>query len=132
MKFPKCLLVVLCASLMAACSSGAKKNQIIPESDVTVKEVMQRTSGGGAGQVSARGVLVRPASEAELLQVNHVVNHVGHASYRLLPNPTLHIYFAPQIESKGGMPKPAWMSEFKMYDRDHYALPGELSLSGAN
>ena len=42
-----------------------------------------------------------------------------------LPNPTLLMYVFPHL-SRDGAPVPGYSTAFPLYDRDHYALPGEL------
>lgn len=42
-----------------------------------------------------------------------------------LPNPDLYMYVRPHAVGKSGVPIPAYVTRFKLYERDHYALPGE-------
>jgi hypothetical protein len=39
-----------------------------------------------------------------------------------LHNPTLYLYFPPKISGRDALPIPAWMTEFKMYDKDMLAI----------
>lgn len=43
--------------------------------------------------------------------------------FPLLPNPSLSLYVFPHL--KDGAPVPGYVTSFKLYDRDIYALPGE-------
>lgn len=52
-------------------------------------------------------------SEANVLQLR----------FPLLRNPSLSLYVFPHL--KDGTPVPGYITSFKLYDRDRYALPGE-------
>ena len=42
-----------------------------------------------------------------------------------LPNPDLYMYVRPHAVGRSGVPIPAYVTRFKLYERDHFALPGE-------
>lgn len=44
-----------------------------------------------------------------------------------LPNPTLIMYVTPHLSASGD-PVPGYSTAFPLYDRYHYALPGETQL----
>ncbi|WP_243830814.1 TIGR03751 family conjugal transfer lipoprotein [Thiosulfatimonas sediminis] len=44
--------------------------------------------------------------------------------FPMLPNPSLVMYVYPHI-SHSGVPVPGYATSFKLYETDHYALPGE-------
>ena len=46
--------------------------------------------------------------------------------FKTLPNPTLFMYTRPHVVGRDGIPVPGYTTQFKMYDRDHFALPGEV------
>lgn len=45
--------------------------------------------------------------------------------FPLLPNPGICMYVWPHLGG-GGFPVPGYTTCFKMYERDEYALPGEV------
>ncbi|EKO3611937.1 TIGR03751 family conjugal transfer lipoprotein [Vibrio metschnikovii] len=126
-----CVLIAVLA--LSGCSTTVKeKSSIIPESEYSMKDIYDHQGRPNSHQEARfhpeRNVMVRPATSEELSINAYGVNLVNERpEFRKLPNPTLYIYFAPKLTSDGRMPVPAWMSEFKMYDRDEYALPGEMS-----
>nr|PMH64577.1 hypothetical protein BCU62_15350 [Enterovibrio norvegicus] len=74
-------------------------------------------------------VVKRPATESELRISTYYANGIHERpQFKKLPNPTLYIYTPPKLSEESRLPIPAWMTEFKMFDRDEYALPGELNL----
>ena len=43
-----------------------------------------------------------------------------------LPNPTLFLYIPPHVVGPEGLPVTGYTVPFKMYERDHFALPNEV------
>lgn len=43
-----------------------------------------------------------------------------------LPNPTLVLYVFPHLAGSEGLPVPGYATTFTLYERVHYALPGEV------
>ncbi len=46
--------------------------------------------------------------------------------FKTLPNPTLFMYTRPHLVGRDGIPVPGYTTQFKMFNRDHFALPGEV------
>lgn len=49
------------------------------------------------------------------------------SKFRFLPNPTMYMFVAPHLSTKDKVPVPGYITEFKMWEKDQYAMPGELS-----
>ncbi|MDN2483944.1 hypothetical protein [Vibrio agarivorans] len=139
----KAVAVIAMLGVLAGCSSNRVKTQeelyqdsVIPQSQRDMKQIYDERSSAGTetnGQViTSDGYMVnkRVATDEEVSVNPYVLNNTAKADFRLLPNPTIYIFFMPSLTRDDRMPRPAWMSEFKLYDRDEYALPGEVSLSG--
>lgn len=47
--------------------------------------------------------------------------------FKTLPNPTMYMFVAPHLAADSQVPIPGYLTEFRMWERDHYALPGEIS-----
>ena len=122
--------VITLIMLITGCGTTVgKKEQIIPPSELSMKDVYDKHGTGvsGASQ-TAKLVVSRPANGTELSLDAYQQNRLNERpTFRKLPNPTIYIYFAPTLSKDGRMPIPAWMTEFQMYDKDEYALPGELN-----
>ncbi|MGR5296820.1 hypothetical protein ACPV5U_24400 [Vibrio mediterranei] len=119
------------ALLMGCGTTVSEKKEIIPESEKSMKEVYDEHGLASAAnnQNTGRKVISRPATAYEMSADAYRVNQVNNRpKFRKLPNPTLYIYFAPTLSKDGRMPIPAWMTEFQMFDRDEYALSGEINL----
>ncbi|ENM5835550.1 TIGR03751 family conjugal transfer lipoprotein [Vibrio metoecus] len=118
---------------IAGCGTTvSEKESIIPKAEYTMKDIFDNKGIPSERAVSLQNVKTvvrRQATESELLISSYNVNGINEKpTFKKLPNPTLYLYFAPKLTSDGRMPVPAWMTEFPMYDRDEYALPGELNL----
>jgi len=46
--------------------------------------------------------------------------------FKTHPNPTLFMYTRPHLVGRDGIPVPGYTTQFKMFTRDHFALPGEV------
>ncbi len=116
------LALALLALLINGCSS---KEGVIPKSDTTMKEIYQRTDVGQGDNL--RLVTARPATDAESDVTAYTLMQTPRADFRLLPNPTMYMYVQTHLTSDGS-PIPAYVTEFRMFERDEYALPGEVAL----
>lgn len=132
-------------SVISGCSSKTEyktreeryEDSVIPRSTYTMKEIYENrssasnTTNGDGMPVDYAGYMVnkRPASDAEVSVSAYTVNNAGQSSFRTLPNPTIYMYVFPTLTKEDRLPRPGWVTEFKMYDRDEYALPGEVSFT---
>jgi conjugative transfer region lipoprotein (TIGR03751 family) len=48
------------------------------------------------------------------------------ARFARLPNPTLVMFIFPHLAGNDAVPVPGFATSFPMYERTHYALPGEV------
>ena len=109
------LPIVLLTATLTSCSQQA----LLPDGDNTIA-----LYGGGAGvraPVAVRPVVTGPVdlrgysrTEADALAVR----------FPLLPNPILTLYVLPHL-SAAGAPVPGYVTTYRLYAKDEYALPGE-------
>lgn len=138
----KQILTITFIAIITGCSSNEQptkeelyENSPIPRSEYTMKEIYEsrRSSGVRTDQKietsEGRFVNKRPATWEETRINPYVLNETSKANFKKLYNPTITIFFMPSLTKEDRMPRPAWMSEFSLYDKDEYALPGEVSLS---
>ncbi|MGR5347497.1 hypothetical protein [Vibrio mediterranei] len=118
--------------LLMGCTSNKNGNAVIPDSEYTLLEVYEDKVARSSEVDQAKSIIRRAPTSSELAFDPYLQNGTAYQSYRLLPNPTLYIYFPPSLSAKERLPTPGWMTEFKMYDRDEYALPGETTLTGGD
>lgn len=124
--------IALCvvATLITGCSS---KEGLIPTPDQTMQEVYDQAMGATSqGRVlDQRSVLRRSLKEAESDYSDFVRTESTQlqAKFSLLPNPVMYMFVAPHLSTADGVPVPGYLTEFKLFTQDHYALPGEVSLN---
>lgn len=131
-------LSLLCAALQG-CSS-ASPNVIPATGPDTLAVYMNHTEGGQPdavkrsetvvdadnGEVSVRGGRQLLDKERDLAGYTRNAANEIDALFPRLPNPELVIYVFPHINGKG-RPIPGYSTSFLMYEKDEYALPGEVA-----
>lgn len=130
-------------TILTGCSNSEYKTReeryedsVIPKSSQTMKEIYdnrgvssnQSQGSGMPTQYAGYMVNKRPTTDAEVSVSPYTVNNAGKTSFRKLPNPTIYMYIFPTLTKEDRLPRPGWITEFSMYERDEYALPGEVSL----
>lgn len=122
------LTIALISTTLIACSS---KDNIIPTPEYTMKEVYERHMGamGEGALMDKRSLLRRDMNEDDIDLSKYVRTEKTalESKFKLLPNPILYMFVHPHLASESEIPIPGYLTEFKMYERDHYALPGEIS-----
>lgn len=122
------VLTVISISLLGAC---ATKDSIIPVPDQDMKAVYDKhMQGVGDGKIfDKRSLLRRPMVEGdvELSEYVRTEKNQLEARFKKIPNPTLYMFVAPHLASESRVPIPGYLTEFKMWETEHYALPGEVS-----
>lgn len=125
------LTVVLTATLISMLSACATKDAIIPVPEHDMKTVYDRHMQGiGDGQLyDKRSLVRRPMVEGDVALSDYVRTEKTQleARFKMLPNPTMYMFVAPHLAADTQVPIPGYLTEFKMWERDHYALPGEVS-----
>lgn len=120
--------LILISLFVTGCAS---KDSIIPVPDQDMKTVYDQHMGAvGEGKIlDRRSILRRPIIEPDVNLSNYVRTESTQlrSRFRTLPNPTMYMFVAPHLSGDSGVPIPGYLTEFKMWEKDHYALPGEVS-----
>ncbi len=113
---------------LAGCSSMSPSNGM-PHGDLTMSQIYQGSTQGGAsyqeGGQESQVVLPRPY--AGVVSTGPQVVH-GIAE---LPNPAIDVYVSPHFVQAGDQNVliPGYTTAFFMYNRPHFALPTEHSVT---
>lgn len=121
-------LILTLISVGVGCAS---KDSIIPQPDQDMRSVYsQHMRSGSAGKLmDTRSTLRRGMTESDIHLSDYTRTEATalRSRFKTLPNPTLYMYVAPHLAGQSGVPIPGYLTEFKMWERDHYAMPGEIS-----
>jgi len=113
----------LTSSLLQGCAST--KEQVFRGDQPTIKEVYdKKMNGGESTQINIKKRLLEPTADEMEAYTRESMNELM-VTFPLLPNPMLYMYVDPHI-SAGGLPIPAYVTQFRLYKSDYYALPGEI------
>jgi conjugative transfer region lipoprotein (TIGR03751 family) len=125
------LLVILISisGLPMGCSST--KESVLPQDGPSMKAIYEaHVAAMGAEDAAAlrRELGSRPLADDE----RDLAGYARSAETELdtifprLPNPTLVMYVFPHLSGRERLPVPGYATRFSLYERDEYALPGEV------
>lgn len=121
-------LTLSLTSLLAAC---ATKDSILPVPEQDMKAVYDRHMGTvGSGQLyDKRSLIRRPMIEGDVDLSTYVRSEKDQleSRFKFLSNPTMYMFVAPHLATGDQVPIPGYVTEFKMWEKEHYAMPGEIS-----
>lgn len=121
-------LIIISISLLASCSS---KDAILPVPNQSMQQVYDSHMGGAtdANLYDSRTLLKRGMYVEEVNLSRYVRSEANQlrSRFKRIPNPTMFMFVAPHLASKSNVPVPGYLTEFKMWESDNYALPGEVS-----
>lgn len=127
------VLIAISISLLASC---ATKDTMLPVPEQNMKTVYNRhmQSNGDGVLFDERAVLRRPMIEDDVALSNYVRTEKNQleSKFKTLPNPTMYMFVAPHLAADTNVPIPGYLTEFKMWETEHYAMPGEISDMGSN
>lgn len=129
MQIQNATLIVILISLISACAS---KDDIIPVPKQSMLSVynshMNGTNNGALYET--RSILRRPLTENDMVLSDYVRTETNQlrSKFKMLPNPILYMFVAPHLSELNKVPVPGYLTEFRMWSSDNYALPSEISL----
>ena len=116
--------MIVCRSfaiaLISCCVSACAPRLTPLSAGVDTLTIYRAAEAGASEPVALRPITTGPydlrgwsRSEADVLGVR----------FPLLPNPRLALYVFPHL--RDGTPVPGYITTYRLYERDHHALPGE-------
>ena len=126
------LTAALSISLISVVLTGcSNKDNFIPQPDQDMKTVYgNHMSAVGDGKLlDTRSLVRRPMVEGDVQLSDYVRSEKNQlqSRFKLLPNPTMYMFVAPHLATTNQVPIPGYLTEFRMWEKDHYAMPGERS-----
>lgn len=117
-------------SLLLITGCTTSKDAMIPKPDKNMRQVYTQHMGSGptGNMMDERSALRRPIleNEVDLAPYSRTESNQLSNNFKFLPNPVLVMYVAPHLATANEVPIPGYVTQFRMYERDHYAMPHEL------
>ncbi len=108
-------------SVLTACAGTLPP----PGDEHTLRRIYDdHATAGHSASASLQRPLV-PASTLDLSDYTRSVHNETDTLFPKLPNPTLFLYVSPHLAGGEGFPVPGYTIPVTLFDRVHYALPGE-------
>ena len=122
------LHIISISAVLGACAS---KDTILPVPENNMREVYDmHMQGVGNGKLyDHRSVLRRPMADGDV-QLSEYVRTAKtqlESQFKMLPNPTMFMFVAPHLATSSEVPIPGYITQFRMWEKDNYAMPGEIS-----
>jgi conjugative transfer region lipoprotein (TIGR03751 family) len=125
------LAVVLTCTLINCLGGCSTKDRILPVPENDMKAVYNmHMQGIDSGKLfDARSLMRRPMTENDVALSEYVRSEKNQlqARFQTLPNPMLYMFVAPHLAADSEVPIPGYLTQFRMWEKDHFALPGERS-----
>jgi len=125
MKMKMLITVLLTSTALSACSTNAVNNKpTTPQK--TSRDIMKGLYGGKSAPEHFRKGPV-PISYRAPTATDYTRTQAKelHGLFPRLPNPDVCMYIEPHLSSENAT-IPGYTSCFSMYEKNHYALPGEM------
>ena len=117
--------VMISAALMLTGCTALKFISPLPTDGSTMREIMERSDSESAATPPPESVRHLPNRQDGLYGYTRSVFNELDVLFPRLPNPTIVMYVFPHL-SQEKTPIPGYSTTFPLYERDHFALPGEL------
>lgn len=125
----KIFLISLVMITGIGCSSAKPENPVLPESNTSMKEVYDQSVNSSKSNGFSNQVLKRPATDTERSIDPYILHNTKRTNFRKLNNPTMYLFVNTHLSTTTRIPVPAYLTEFKLLERDEYSLPSETNLS---
>jgi conjugative transfer region lipoprotein (TIGR03751 family) len=130
LKFHKQTIQALILTTLISLAGCSSKGSVIPKSDVSIADVYKNRMNKTANR-SMRLAVNEPLEHANVdVDVDaYTLLNMKQTNYKYLPNPTLYMYVNYRLSEVDRSPIPSFLTEFKLYERDEYALPNEININ---
>ncbi len=126
------LFKALCWISFLAILTGCSTNYELPDDMASMEDIFEEHSAAARVHISdrekARHRISRATQPNDLDlggYTRDTYNEINNL-FPKLPNPTLVMYVYPHLTSTHELPVPGYSTAFSMYEKEHYAMPGEV------
>lgn len=117
-------LAPLALSINVLGLTGCSEPMVIPESGMNTLDVYQQHVGTADMPVKMYREVLN--NRRDLYGYTRNSSNEIEGLFPKLPNPELVLYVFPHLSGKN-RPIPGYATQFSMYEKDEYALPGEIA-----
>ncbi len=125
------LTVALSITLISIITGCSSKDAMLPKPDQSMLDVYnQHANGANESQLYDSRSLIRRTTQEDDVHLSDYVRMEKNqleSKFKTIPNPTLYMFVSPHLASDTQVPIPGYLTEFTMWEKTHYALPGEIS-----
>ncbi|WP_339430156.1 TIGR03751 family conjugal transfer lipoprotein [Pseudomonas taetrolens] len=124
----------LLSALLVLGGCATDSENLLPHGDATMQDIWNQQTAGSGDAASrrlfdARQTLRRPAQPPvpilDHARYTRTAQTEIYRQFQRLPNPDLVMYVFPHLSGSESVPVPGYSTVFPLYQRVHYALPGE-------
>lgn len=117
---------------LGGCATDPEK--VLPHGDATMLDIWNQQTTGSSDTSSRRLLDARQTLRRPVQSPMRVIDQTGYTrtaqteiyrQFQRLPNPDLVMYVFPHLTGSEAVPVPGYSTVFPLYQRMHYALPGE-------
>lgn len=118
--------------VLSGCATDPEK--LLPHGDATMLDIWNQQAAGSGDEPGRRLLDARQTLRPPLQSPVPVIDQTGYTrtvqseiyrQFQRLPNPDLVMYVFPHLSGSEAVPVPGYSTVFPLYQRVHYALPGE-------
>lgn len=116
--------------VLSGCATNPEK--MLPHGDATMLDIWNQQTDAGTSirrlldaRQTLRRPLLSPVPRFDQSSYTRTAQNEIYRQFQRLPNPDLVMYVFPHLAGTESVPVPGYSTVFPLYQRVHYALPGE-------
>jgi len=123
----KILILISVITIGSSCATKPKED-VFPKNMPTMSEIYKEHNNEEETDRSLEVIKSRPTNDEsnDLYGYTREAHNEHSALFPRLPNPRLVMYVYPHIAGSSDSGIPGYSTEFSMYEKVYYALPGEI------
>lgn len=119
------ILISLIGISLSGCSSQKRSEPVYPEPKISTQEVYALNGSQEKNPTFTLGNRSKDVSTVDPYMLHNTIR----THYRMLINPTIYLFVTTHLSPRYRIPVPSYLTEFKLLEKDEYALPNEANLA---
>lgn len=121
----KIIMSLISVIFLCSCSSYKLGRNVIPVEGRTIQDIYKDSSDSHRYRNIKEEINYSPEEHESMEKYFRSESMALNNNFKLAYNPEIYMFVFPHLSTKEGVPIPAYMTKFKMYSKDYWALPGE-------